>query len=75
MWGDKFFKSLALSFGVFVCVDEDTKMKNSMDVARFSLITKCFDKLSKVFNVAVNGIRYLVFVVEDSFRPVLPSIL
>lgn len=47
MWGDNFLQSLAKFFGVYVYADEATKMKSSMDVAHFSLKTKCFDKLSR----------------------------
>lgn len=64
-WNNDFFSELALNFGTFLGVDENTKKKNTLDVARVLIRTKCYDVFNMVVEANINGTKFEVKIFEE----------
>lgn len=55
--------------GEFVCVDENTLSKKSMDVARILYKTKVHDLVSRLVKVDVGGDVFSIKMIEEWYGP------
>lgn len=68
-WNNEFFAALARKFGTFLGVDENTRKKKSMDVARILIRTKCYDVFNMVVFANNNGSMFHINVLEEWCGP------
>ncbi|CAI8613624.1 unnamed protein product [Vicia faba] len=69
LWCSKLFQFLTSPAGTFICMDEDTKNHNKLDVARVMVRTKYNLVLNETFNIGVNREAFSIKIVEDSQGP------
>jgi hypothetical protein len=68
-WNDLFFAQLVKPWGVYMHSDEGTTKKTTMDVARLLIRTSCQQPVDEFFDVLVNGEKFRLRVIEDSYGP------
>lgn len=64
-WNLAFFSKLASQVGEFVCVDDNTERKRSLDVARILARTQVPETINRVTEVVINNISFPIKLVED----------
>lgn len=69
VWSVRFFAFLAASLGVFITVDDQTRNKSAFEVARMLIKVKSFKTLEENIPVSINGVVFVVRVVEERFGP------
>lgn len=69
-WSEEFFSFLVSAFGEFVCLDDNTKNKTALDVARVMYRTKVHNSINRIVKVDINGEVFPVKMVEDWYGPV-----
>lgn len=68
-WNEEFFACLARKFGDFLGVDEATRKKTSMDIARIRIRTRSYYVFNMVVTVNINGSLFNVKIVEEWVGP------
>ncbi|GLU01660.1 hypothetical protein SLE2022_189590 [Rubroshorea leprosula] len=65
-WGQEFFEKMAVTWGKFMCLDDNTSRKLRFDVARFLISTQIMNPISVMRRIKVNGVMYdLKFTEEE----------
>ncbi|GKV32054.1 hypothetical protein SLEP1_g40687 [Rubroshorea leprosula] len=57
-WGPEFFEKMAVTWGKFICLDDNTSKKLRFDVARFLISTQIMNAISVMRRIKVNGDMY-----------------
>lgn len=68
-WTEEFFSFLVSAFGEFICLDDNTKNKGSMDVARVMYRTRVHDLVNRIIKIDINGDVFSIKIVEDWYGP------
>lgn len=68
-WNTDFFESLAHKFGVFLGVDENTRRKTSLDVARIPIHMKSYGVFNMVIYAMINGSMFHIKILEEWCGP------
>lgn len=68
-WSVDFFSFLVTGMGDFICVDENTLQKKSMDVARILYKTRVHDLVSKLIKVDIGGDVFSIKMIEEWYGP------
>lgn len=66
-WTRELFEMLLSSFGRFVTMDDNTFMKNRLDIARILLLMTSPEPVHWVMKVKINGLIYSIRVVEELY--------
>lgn len=64
-----FFSKLSAHVGEFICSDDNTSKKRSLDVARIKVRTRTTKTVNREFQVVINSIPFSTEVVEDWCGP------
>lgn len=68
-WNSDFFEVFATLFGEFMCIDDATRRKICMDMARIMVRTRNSFVRSKFFCVCINGKCFIIIAVEELSDP------
>lgn len=68
-WSNEFFSFLVAGIGEFICVDDSTLKKKTMDVARILYKTKVHDLVSRLVKVNIGGDVFSIKMVEEWYGP------
>lgn len=68
-WDFKFFELFSKPFGLYLCVNDDTRDQKRVDMTRIMIRTRCSMVINDIFNVSINGSLFTVKVVEDLHEP------
>ncbi|KAI5434619.1 hypothetical protein KIW84_021450 [Lathyrus oleraceus] len=69
-WFKLWFSEVKKWMGKLFCTDDVTKSGSKMDVARLLVRTNCANSINEVIFVNINGVRFRLKLVEDSYGPV-----
>lgn len=68
-WNSLFFSKLTACVGEFVCADENTEKRRSLDVARLMVRTQSAELINRVINVRINNVPFSIKIAEDWSGP------
>lgn len=68
-WNVQFFSFLAKSMGEFINVDDNTRFKRSLDVARVLIRVHSFKAIQEQIKVCINGSLFVIRLSEEWFGP------
>lgn len=64
-WSISFFAYMGAQIGRFLCFDENTNLKKSMEVARVRVSTSSLKAIDKLFKVNIDGTEFTIRVSEE----------
>lgn len=72
-WNEEFFSFISSSCGIFIKLDENSRLMKSFDIARVLLRVKGFNTINDCVSVNINGELFHIRFAEDWFGPMIPS--
>lgn len=67
IWNENFFRQISQLVGSYISIDDSTRDKMRLDIARVLINTSVKEIINTVVEVKVNGIMYNIRMLEESF--------